>query len=209
MRQPPIPPNRDQGGGNRSTKRPSTSSSRIRKSDTLDDTSNQTEGDDKPGPPEHEEGGSTYSEIRRLIRNCDARHHTCVLARYHHGMEDMGKVGRLIRGASPLQLMRYLDILEDVVKSHRGCPLCQIKLVAFACCYCDGVRGDFLEFWRSRYQSCLKKVPAWAQKRNFLSEVREAIRSKNPSAVVHPTAIRAFLPRDDFAVCDPEKTGPW
>lgn len=123
--------------------------------------------------------GALEAEISRIIGNARFNHHVCVMARNSHGMAEFGALFHLIQNLAKPLLEKYLDLIDEVRKTHRFCLRCSLKFTAFCCLFC----GNQLPIRRALYDREYAALLAlWGPGRDFMQEVRHAIRMAKPAA---------------------------
>jgi hypothetical protein len=153
-------------------------------------------------------GPALHSEIVRIIGNARFEHNVCLMARGQYGMGEFGRLFYLLADLSNERLQEYLDLIDEVRKSHRACLRCSIKFLAFCRFFCGIQLPVRLAGYETEYA---EQVERFGPGRDFMGEVREAIdrakpvrfaapppssRLRNLALKVFPTEIRVF--RGDF-----------
>jgi protein tyrosine phosphatase (PTP) superfamily phosphohydrolase (DUF442 family) len=143
-------------------------------------------------------------EILRLIRNSAWEHSSCPLRRGRYGMDDYGRLGRLLRRVDRCSLEKYLDEIDKVRCSQRaGCAPCSLKFLAFCLHYSAGRLPDRHRAYRKEF---LERNRAWPNQRDFISETGRAILMARSCLELHPTNTSHFhsLAHECSPNCGPE-----
>lgn len=129
------------------------------------------------------------NEIMRLIGNARSVHNICVMARNRAGMSDYGLLAHLLNNVSDAQLASYLNVIDEVRKSHFRCPICTLKIISFCEYYSQERLPSAHQKYFRLYEKWYKKL---GRERNFRKEVHEAVLFAQPVPVIFPTNVRFF-----------------
>lgn len=116
-------------------------------------------------------------EILRRIRNSKREHGSCALRTGAYGLDDYGILGHLLKTVPNSQLPQYLDEIDLVRHTHKICLPCSLKFLAFCRSFSDGRLPERCARYSAEFE---KLLPAYPGNRDFMDEIRRAIKTNRP-----------------------------
>ena len=132
-------------------------------------------------------------ELRRLILNQKEEHTPHAFRGGATGMADFRRVAPALSVMTPGELEPWLDLIEEVAATHRGCLPCSAKLWAYLMVFSRDKLPDRHVSYLRRYRQHARLGADLG--RNFLREVLESLQGNDdsPAAEAHRRSWRAYV----------------
>jgi hypothetical protein len=122
--------------------------------------------------------------IRRLITNQRAEHVPHAFRAGSAGMADFNALVPALRSLPSPKLARWLDLIDAIRATHRGCVPCTGKILAYSAIIADRGLPKRAARYRRLYHDLIQQAPV---DRDYFAEVRASLRSEPepPAAEAH------------------------
>ena len=128
--------------------------------------------------------------ILMLINNSRQEHSPhCALARGRYGLHDYGRLSYLLPQVSLPWLHEYLLAIDVIRFTHRHCPICTLKFLAFCQLYTEGRLPESHAAYQREYLELLQQTDG---SRDYLAEARSAIAKARRQPLPAITNVRWF-----------------
>ncbi len=116
--------------------------------------------------------------IRRLITNQRDEHVPHAFRAGHSGMNDFNQLVPVLRQLFPSELESWLDLIDQVARSHRECLPCLAKITAYRLLITQGIESltNRHEQYAHLYSQILSKQDEGDQ-RDFMKEILDSMHS--------------------------------
>ena len=116
--------------------------------------------------------------IRRLITNQREEHVPHAFRAGHSGMQDFNQLVPVLRQLPPGELESWLDLIDQVARSHRECLPCLAKITAYRLLITQGIEtlAGRHEHYAYLYSQILSKQDE-GDRRDFMKEVLDSMHS--------------------------------
>lgn len=116
--------------------------------------------------------------IRRLITNQREEHVPHAFRAGHSGMQDFNQLVPVLRQLPHGELESWLDLIDQVARSHRECLPCLAKVTAYRLLITQGIHAlaSRHEYYTDLYAQILSKQ-AEGDQRDFMREVLDSMHS--------------------------------
>lgn len=116
--------------------------------------------------------------VRRLITNQRHEHVPHAFRAGHSGMQDFNELVLLLKALPPAEMPRWLDLIDEVARSHGSCLPCLAKITAYRCLITQGIAA--LQTHHDRYLQLYAQILARqheGDRRDFMREILDSMHS--------------------------------
>jgi len=112
--------------------------------------------------------------IRRVITNQNQEHTPHAFRAGHAGMGDFNRLLPVLRGLPAAELEPWMDLIDEMGESHRGCLPCSCKVLAYSFLITRDILPERSAEYKKRYdQRITRHTPP--EGRDYLAEVIRSV----------------------------------
>lgn len=108
--------------------------------------------------------------IRRLITNQKHEHVPHAFRAGHGGMQDFNRLIPVLRSLPSDKIGHWLNVIDEVYKSHQDCQSCGCKVLAYQALISQGLLPERHQSYLEQYQRRIRHSRS-AGRRDFMAEV--------------------------------------